>query len=96
MRNGWNRLLVALSAAWLLLIGMVIFAHYPRITSQIAASPPGNPFFDVVVTGNENSPFHIVPHPVAMAGYALLPVALLWAAAAVVRWIGRGFRQGKA
>jgi hypothetical protein len=91
--NGWNRLLLVLSAAWLLLASLWIFANYPNVTPDLAASPVNDPFFSVVSTGNSDSPFHISAHPLAMASYIVIPILLLWAFAGVVRWIRRGFRQ---
>ena len=94
--SGWNRLLIALSVAWILWSNLDILAHYPSITSQLAFSLTPNSFFSIVTTGNSGDPFHVVTHYLAIASYVILPLVLLWVFAAVVRWIRRGFRQGVA
>ena len=94
--SGWNRLLISLSVAWILWSSLDILAHYPSITPQLASSLTPNSFFSIVATGNSADPFHVVTHYLTAVSYILLPLFLLWAFAAVVRWIRRGFRQGVA
>ena len=94
--SGWNRLFIALSVAWPLLVGLMILGAYPTVTPNFAASLTPNPFFSVVATGNRDSPFHISAHLLAIASYVVVPLFLFWAFVAVVRWIKRGFRQGVA
>ncbi|HET6431110.1 hypothetical protein [Dyella sp.] len=94
--SGWNRLLIALSGAWIVWSGFNILAHYPAVTPQFASLPTPNIFFDVVATGHNDQPFHVVTHYLAIVGYACLPLAVLWLFAAVARWIARGFRKNDA
>ncbi len=94
--NGWNRLLIALSVAWILWSSLDVLAHYPSITPELAASITPNSFFSVVATGMRGNPFHVVTHYFSIVSYVLFPLFFLWAFAAVIRWIRRGFRESAA
>jgi hypothetical protein len=94
--SGWNRLFVALSAVWLLLASLIVAAAYPSVTPKFAVSPVPNPFFNIITTGNRDTPFHVNAHPFAIITYIVMPVFLFWGFIGTVRWIRRGFRQGVA
>ena len=59
--SGWNRVLITLSAVWVLWSILTVFVHYPSITPQFAAGAPSF-FFDLIATGNSTHPFRIVTH----------------------------------
>ena len=95
--NGPQRLLLALSVTWLVMVSLYIYSAYPAfLPNGAAVSLVHNPFWDLVHTKDLAKPWTVEPRVASMAGYVFVPMALLWILAGVARWIAKGFSRGAA
>ena len=108
--NGWKRLLIVMSVAWLLLIGVVAGLQYPSqapSTSQFwhAHKNPFDRFDQTPAGGASTGTFDdliparaslVEPNYRAFLTYGLLPPILLWVLYFSFGWVRRGFQSSRA
>jgi hypothetical protein len=98
--NGWHRLFLVLSGAWVIAIGVRAYAEYPD-GGRFGGIPIGPyTFWSVVETplghdnsGNLLSSYAIEPKPGGFLIYGALPIGILWLSLLATRWVRRGYEK---
>lgn len=98
--DGWKRLLIVLSLAWLLCIAVIAYNEYPT-GGHFRGIPVGafhfwslveNPFnqFD---RPNDIPAYEIHFSPSGFVAYGAGPIIVMWTAFFAIGWVRRGFKN---